>query len=466
MNLSLISYRPAQPWLLVVLVGAVSANAQPAPGLRSPLRQTPAVLQRLSAVTDARGPALEVIATAPLQPILQTLENPPRLVIDLPNARVASLPKRLSLRAGLIKRVRLSQLQVTPPVARVVVDLREPSGYSTKTQGASLLVRLHPIAEARIVQQPPSVPALTAGVQPVAVPLNPVSAGILVEAGTRLGKDSTVTAGADTTILRLARGGEVRVCPGTTLSITTSESGRDLMLGMSTGTIEANYTLSSSADSVMTPDFRMLLAGPGDLHYAFSADVRGNTCIRALPGNTASVIVSELLGEGAYRVKPNEHILFRSGRVGLVEASIPDSCGCPPPPIPAQRAANPTATTVSDKELPAEVSLAGRGDEGRAVPTLGSTGAASSGFASSSQVTAAPATSDAAPVAASRPRAVRVQVDAPFVFRAADPLSPPSLEALPLARPTPSVFAWRELALPPRRTVLSRIRGFFAAIFR
>ena len=181
--------------------------------------------------------------------------------------------------------------------------------------------------------------------------------------------NSALTAGAETSVLRLARGGEVRVCPRTTLSVTPSENGRDLMLGMSTGALEAHYTLNSSADSVVTPDFRMLLSGPGEVNYAISANARGDTCVRALPGNTASVTVSELIGNGTYQVKASEQVFFRAGRIDQMETSVPDDCGCPPPQVPVMRAALP-APTVSEKDLPPAVHFAQPGEESKPVSTF------------------------------------------------------------------------------------------------
>jgi hypothetical protein len=426
------------------------------------------------------GPAVEILSSRPLVPAISTLDNPPRLVIDLPNAdlpaNLSGNSNRIDAAAQEIRQVRVNQYQKAPPVTRVVVDLVKPVGHTWDAAGNRLMVRLR--SSDQVTAKPPSVPAFTQGIQPAAVPLGPGSSGTVVLAGSRAAAGSSVTAGSETSVLRLQRGGEVLVCPGTTVSVTSAQSGNTLMLGMNTGALEAHYKLDASADSILTPDFRILLAGPGEFHYAVSADSRGNTCVRALPGNTASVIVSELLGEGNYQVKPTEQIVFHSGRLNLVDAAVPARCGCPPPEIPVMRASAAPAPEVSDAKQPSSMELAQPRD--RVKPVTPAASGRPSNVTLPGEAAALPPETAALPP--SKPNDVHVQVEAPFVFRAADmpannppapkPAPIPDAQSLPVRDlPRPAMFETG--VLPPAQSqakqvhhgAFAKIKGFFSAIF-
>src|SRR6202007_2720442 len=194
------------------------------------------------------------------------------------------------------------------------LDLEARLPYTWDAAGNRLVVHLarNSNAPGQSPFQTLSDPSLAPSNQPAA--MASVRANLpLVIAQSSLAPGAAFKATDHTAILGLTRGGEVRVCPGTTVSVTSSQNGHNVMFGMSTGGIETHFTLDASSDSLMTPDFRILLAGPGEFHYAFHADHQGNTCVRALPGNTASVIVSELLGDRTYQVKATDQLEFHSG---------------------------------------------------------------------------------------------------------------------------------------------------------
>jgi len=169
---------------------------------------------------------------------------------------------------------------------------------------------------------------------------------VLASSGTTVLSGSQVSAGKSAAVLKLQRGGELRICPGTSLSVNTSPTGGELMIGFNTGSLELHYTLAGGSDTVMTPDFRIQMIGPGTFHLALAADSNGTTCVRPLEGSGAGVIVNEILGGGSYQVAPDSAVTFAQGKIAGAKKGSLAGCGCPAPlgpavPAPAVSLASP-----------------------------------------------------------------------------------------------------------------------------
>jgi hypothetical protein len=188
------------------------------------------------------------------------------------------------------------------------------------------------------------------------------------------------------------------------------------------------------------------MAGPGTFHFAIGVDVKGNSCVQSLAQNTASVIVSEMMGDGMYQVKPNEQVMFHSGKVGSPDHQ-PGTCGCAPAATEVMRAeARPPAPRTEPAKPEIPVSLA------QPLPA----------------------------------EDLHVQVDAPFVYSGSD-ADPVILEgathlrvtaapALPIivlpppasqAQAAPVQASAKAPEKPPeKRKFFGKVRAFFASIFR
>jgi hypothetical protein len=460
-----------------------------------PPAQAPAAVKNVKIVHDKTGSAIEIFTSRPVPPALQTLTNPPRLVIDLPNSNMAVKQGFLVGKGDQFKEVHVDQYQESPPVTRVMVDLVEAHPYTWDGAGNRLTIRLKPPDEPKAQSpqpplQPATIPTLSAATQPAVVPVSAHMAGSAVVAGSRIGSGSSVTASTETAVLHIARGGELHVCPGSTVSVTASKNGQELMFGMSTGTLETHYHLDAASDAVLTPDFRILLSGPGDFNYAISANTHGDTCIRALLGNTASLMVSELMGDRSYQVKPTEQLVFHEGRIDRVSNDVPFDCGCAAPPPAVMRAsATPTTTPVSDANLPSNVHLPSssapmaRASLDPMLPPLPSSSRPAVSGPPGSQVNLALAKTETAPVPPSKPADIHVQIEAPLVFRGTDRPKPASQSASnmppnqPAGAPKSNPAAPVPLAAAPtqnpeqaeakqaHRGFFGRVKGFFSGIF-
>ena len=175
---------------------------------------------------------------------------------------------------------------------------------------------------------------------------------ILAGSGTTVLSGSQIAAGAQTATLKLERGGSVLICPGTSLSVSSSQNSRQLLFSVSSGNIELDYPIGSASDSLLTPDFRLLLPGPGQIHVAMRVNGNGDTCVQSLPMNSSALIVADSMGDGSYQVKEDEAVLFKGGHVQGATRTH-QSCGCPAPaPVQVARVAPPAAAPALAAKLP------------------------------------------------------------------------------------------------------------------
>ena len=176
------------------------------------------------------------------------------------------------------------------------------------------------------------------------------------------------------------------------------------------------------------------------------------------------------MGDRIYQVKPTEQAMFHSGQIDKVDADVPLECGCPPP-SPIMRAQAPFAPNVPDSELPAKARIGGS-----ETPVASAENSSLGGPASNTTLSNGPET---APLPASQPNEVHMQVDAGLVFtpktrRSVAPAPVQAAKELPV-EDSPARQVHLDTVVeaplpekpnkPERRGFFGRVKGMLSAIF-
>ncbi len=265
-----------------------------------------------------------------------------------------------------------------------------------------------------------------------------------------VGNNGAITAGDRTANITLARGGTLRLCSTTTVHLSSDRSITDvqstaLMISLDRGALEAGYTTGKYSDVLMTPDFRILVSGPGQADLKIRVSPKGDTCLDNHGANAPYVTVASLLEGGIYRVQPNQRVLFEHGSLREVVDNEQESCGCPPPPVVSVADAG---TTSTNPVAP-----------GKPVGGPSSTPADTTFPLAQSEGLAPPPQTPSAPVVPSGQ--THVQVTVPLVYNSDAPPPSPPPDATPPAAPPPAPAP--PTAQPPAKQSGG---GFFHSIGR
>jgi len=183
------------------------------------------------------------------------------------------------------------------------------------------------------------------GIRPLAiVPLDAkipgaakeVTGGLRVYNGRAfISTNATITSGTQTTQVTLPYRGTLRVCASTTVKLAADSSVPTgevpgLLMAMEQGAVEASFATGRNSDTLMTPDFRILIGGPGAADVKVRLGQHGDTCVDNAGGNAPYVLVTSVFDGAAYRVQPGQRVMFQHGKINEVVDQEKEPCGCPP----------------------------------------------------------------------------------------------------------------------------------------
>ncbi len=149
--------------------------------------------------------------------------------------------------------------------------------------------------------------------------------------------NGTVVAGATTTEVTLPQRGTLRICASTSVKLAADSSvsageSPGLMMAIDHGAVETSFATGHNADILLTPDFRILIGGPGTTNLRVRLGQDGDTCVDNPGPNAPYVLVTSVFDGSLYRVQSGQRVMFQHGSLRDVVDQEKEPCGCPPAP--------------------------------------------------------------------------------------------------------------------------------------
>ena len=151
--------------------------------------------------------------------------------------------------------------------------------------------------------------------------------------------NGSITGGDHAVTVTLPHRGFLKVCPTTKVNLATDATvsknlpeneSPGLLMALDRGAFEGYFATRQNSDVIMTPDYRVVISGPGLAAIQVRLGAGGDMCVGNGGDNAPYVSVSSIFNGGIYRVKANQRVTFQHGSLNEVVDREKESCGCPP----------------------------------------------------------------------------------------------------------------------------------------
>jgi hypothetical protein len=126
---------------------------------RWPVGTGNAQVKKVAVLKSGGATEIEIETSQRVEPAVQTVTGPDRLVIDFPQALPGPQLRAMAVNQGEVKGVRVSLLSAKPPVTRVVLDLKSAQVYQVFPSAKSVIVKLPAAAGGTLAPAPQSITA-------------------------------------------------------------------------------------------------------------------------------------------------------------------------------------------------------------------------------------------------------------------------------------------------------------------
>jgi len=100
------------------------------------------VINKINVATDERGLSIEILANSAVVPDTERLQHPDRLVFDFAGFSLQGPPQHITVNKGPVSAVRASLFQASPPLTRIVIDLKEPTSVELQPFENKVVIRV------------------------------------------------------------------------------------------------------------------------------------------------------------------------------------------------------------------------------------------------------------------------------------------------------------------------------------